>query len=137
MVKVGSFVNNVVDAGSTTMTRFRAIVVESDGEFTSDLQQHASELEDGIIVIGVGPVSFLTVRDAQSALRELGSTIVWLAPRSDTEVQLGLPNELSDSEIEASYAAVEAAFPDLLDPRIQVEVAPIARVLALASARSR
>jgi hypothetical protein len=108
------------------------INARDDDGFTSELYAISSEIQANSFVIATGPVSVTLARDALQAVQSLGAHLMWLAPRNETNVLLGLP-VLDDEELlEQAYLAVEAAYPDLLDSRINVSTAPIAEVIFLA-----
>lgn len=113
---------------------FRVINANDDADFTAQVYALAPKLAPDLLIIGVGPVSPALARDAQVALRSEGAHLIWIAPAGVGQIRLGLPDDLDDDTLERAYAAVEAAFPHLLDPRINVDVAPLPQVLALAVA---
>lgn len=112
----------------------RVLNAKNDTDFTEQMYALADAIEPGLMAIGIGPVSPALARDAQQALRERGAFLLWLAPESESEIRLGLPDAIDDEVLEQAYAAVESAFPHLLNPEITVAVAPLAQALALAAA---
>lgn len=121
----------------TEPLNYRVLNATGDDDFIDQMYALANRITPGLLVIGTGPVSPALARDAQDALRDLGATLLWLAPAGEGDIRLGLPDAIDDEELERIYIAVEAAFPDLLDPRITVATAPLAQVLALAAADIR
>lgn len=134
----GGLENRRVNSGNANRGEatpmFRVLNARDDDDFTAQMYEMAEHIEPGLLAIGVGPVSAVLARDAQAALRSEDAFLLWLAPAGEGEIRLGLPEDLDDETLERAYAAVESAFPHLLDPRITVDVAPIAQVLALAAA---
>ncbi|HLP23566.1 MAG TPA: hypothetical protein VK139_05950 [Microbacteriaceae bacterium] len=103
----------------------------SDEEFTASMYALVPKLRAGLVVLGRGPVSPALARDAQQALRSERVTLVWLAQPQPTEFHLGIPDGLAEDELEAVYASLEAALPELLHRDVRVTVAPLPQVLAL------
>lgn len=120
-------------AGADGSLRFAVLSADSDGAFIEQMYALAPSVRAGAFVIGRGPVSPALVRDAQHALRTEGAALLWLAQSGPHAYVLGLPDGLADEQLESAFAAVESAFPELLDPRLSVTVAPLPQVLALSA----
>lgn len=134
---LGSVSMSPDENSGTEPLNYRVLNATGDDDFIDQMYALANRITPGLLVIGTGPVSPALARDAQDALRDLGATLLWLAPAGEGDIRLGLPDAIDDEELERIYIAVEAAFPDLLDPRITVATAPLAQVLALAAADIR
>ena len=123
----------VAAVASNGTPEFITVNARDDDDFTQQLYSVAERIVAGTFVIVTGPVSIALARDALDAISSLDAMVLWLAPLSDTEILLGMP-ELNDDELlEQAYAAIETAYPDLLDSRINVAVAPIVEVITLAN----
>lgn len=112
---------------------YRVLNASGDDDFTAQMYALAGDIAPGMMAIGIGPVSPALARDAQEALRSEDAFLLWLAPAGEGEIRLGLPEGIADDTLELAYAAVEDAFPHLLNPGINVDVAPLAQVLLLAA----
>lgn len=134
---LGSVSMSPDENSGTEPLNYRVLNATGDDDFIDQMYALANRITPGLLVIGTGPVSPALARDAQDALRDLGATLLWLAPAGEGDIRLGLPDAIDDEELERIYIAVEAAFPDLLDQRITVATAPLAQVLALAAADIR
>lgn len=134
---LGSVSMSPDENSGTEPLNYRVLNATGDDDFIDQMYALANRITPGLLVIGTGPVSPALARDAQDALRDLGATLLWLAPAGEGDIRLGLPDAIDDEDLERIYIAVEAAFPDLLDPRISVATAPLAQVLALAAADIR
>lgn len=123
-------------AASDGAPEYFALNARDDDDFTQQMYRVAGNFKAGTFVIATGPISIVLVRDALEAVTSLGAILLWMAPLSDTEILLGMPDLNSDELLEQAYAAIESAYPDLLDARIHVRVAPIVDVITLANQRA-
>lgn len=114
------------------MPSFAIIEAASDDDFTEKLYAIADRVQPGLTLIGTGAVGPVLVRDAQQALTESGGVLAWLAVVGEpaVEAQLGLPDGITEEQLENVYAAIEAGFPHLMNGEVQLQVAALPQVLA-------
>lgn len=112
---------------------YNVLAARDDADFTQQLRGMASEIRAGSFVVATGPVSPELARDAIAAVTSLDAHVVWIAPRDDSEILLGLSTPGNDELLEQAFSVVESAYPELLDPRLTVTSAPIVDVVFVAS----
>ncbi len=111
------------------------MTAENDADFLDQVIESVANLQPGAFIIGGGNVGPAAVRQAQQLLRERGAHLLWLyaTGRDIVNVHIGLPENLDDATRERAYEVLEAAFPELLEPLVQVNLDSLPQVLALSA----
>ena len=96
---LGSVSMSPDENSGTEPLNYRVLNATGDDDFIDQMYALANRITPGLLVIGTGPVSPALARDAQDALRDLGATLLWLAPAGEGDIRLGLPDAIDDSRI--------------------------------------
>ncbi|MGV1033893.1 MAG: hypothetical protein ACOYBP_01550 [Microbacteriaceae bacterium] len=120
-------------SASDEVPEYSVLAARDDDDFTKQLRDLSGEIRAGSFVVATGPISSELARDAIAAVTSLDAHVVWIAPRHDSEILLGLSTPGNDELLEQAFLAVEHAYPELLDPRLTVTSAPIVDVVFVAS----